>query len=524
MWPEVATAKKEDRRELVLKGKQIQERIKTSGIDVNIFKLECLNFLDISDAGLTSMPDELGNLVNLANLILNGNSLASLPDSVSNLVKLKMLDVSKNRLSTLPDLSGMDKLATLDLSLNKFQTFPDVGIEKCVRLSVIDLCVNDLTDISNLEAANLNLLADLNLSRNELTEINGIIKENWPSMKKLDLSDNKLKQLPVELADMPKLKELSVINNPIQDNRLKKLISQKPTKTVLDYVRQHGDKSSGNKEEGGGGGGKKSKGKSGSKSTAVNAVDDLCDKLSVFGVSAELPEVTVDVAVKDVRPFIVTCFVKNINLTGENMRQFLQLQTKLHKEVCENRKIATIATHDLAEVKGPLRYSTMKPDMLKIEPLTGGKPVSAEKLVERLMKEAENARKEKKRNQFSGIHQYVYMLDKMEDFPCLLDNQDRVISFPPVTNSRITRLSETTTEIMVEITSGTKLADAKKVADALLKEIIESDLCGSQENSELKELQVYQGRVLDHEGTLKVTYPSKADLAFEKVKFAVDRK
>ena len=37
---------------------------------------------------------------------------------------------------------------------------------------------------------------------------------------------------------MPKLKELSVINNPIQDNRLKKLISQKPTKTVLDYVRQ----------------------------------------------------------------------------------------------------------------------------------------------------------------------------------------------------------------------------------------------------------------------------------------------
>ncbi len=29
---------------------------------------------------------------------------------------------------------------------------------------------------------------------------------------------------------------------------------------------------------------------------------------------------------------------------------------------------------------GPLRYSTMKPDMLKIEPLTGGKPVSAEKV------------------------------------------------------------------------------------------------------------------------------------------------
>ena len=33
-------------------------------------------------------------------------------------------------------------------------------------------------------------------------------------------------------------------------------------------------------------------------------------------------------------------------------RKFLQLQTKLHKGVCANRTLATIATHDLAKVKG----------------------------------------------------------------------------------------------------------------------------------------------------------------------------
>ena len=37
-------------------------------------------------------------------------------------------------------------------------------------------------------------------------------------------------------------------------------------------------------------------------------------------------------------------------------RKFLQLQTKLHKGVCDNRKIATIATHDLAEVKGKVIF------------------------------------------------------------------------------------------------------------------------------------------------------------------------
>jgi hypothetical protein len=525
MWAEVETAEKENRRELVLTGKPTQERIKASGLDMNIFKLDCLNYLDISEAGLTCLPEQVANLTNLTQLVLKGNSLATLPDIVSSLVKLKLLDVSKNRLSTLPDLSGMDKLATLNLSLNKFQSFPDVGIDKCKSLSKVDLSVNDLTDISLLEAAKLELLADVNLCRNELPGISGIIKENWPALKKLNLSDNKIKQVPAEIGDLLKVKELLLVNNPLQDNRLKKMTSQKTAKTLLDYIRQNGAKGT-DTSEGQGQGGKKGKGKSSGKSakdTPKVDVDEICDKLSVLGVSSDYPEVVVELSVKDVRPFIVTCFVKNIDLSGENMRKFLQLQTKLHKGVCENRKIATIATHDLSAVKGPLRYTTMKPELLKIEPLDGSKPVSATRLMKRLLKEAEEIRKDKKRSQVSGIHQYVHMLDRWEEYPCLLDATDRVLSFPPVTNSGITKISEETTEIMVEVTSGSKLADAKIVADALLREILEAGLCNNIEDSEMKELSVYQGRVIDHEGTLKVAYPSKTDLTFEKVKFAVER-
>ena len=34
------------------------------------------------------------------------------------------------------------------------------------------------------------------------------------------------------------------------------------------------------------------------------------------------------------------------------MKKFLSLQTKLHKGICNNRTVATIATHDREKIKG----------------------------------------------------------------------------------------------------------------------------------------------------------------------------
>ena len=58
--------------------------------------------------------------------------------------------------------------------------------------------------------------------------------------------------------------------------------------------------------------------------------------------------------------------------------------------------------------------------------------------------------------------------------------------------------------VLVEVTSSGKLADCKLVLDALLSEMVA--LQGGQ-------LKVVQGRVVGEEGELRVTYPSKTDLA-----------
>lgn len=44
----------------------------------------------------------------------------------------------------------------------------------------------------------------------------------------------------------------------------------------------------------------------------------------------------------------------------------LTLQTKLHEDICEKRTAATIATHDLRAVRGPLVYTARPPQDLKV--------------------------------------------------------------------------------------------------------------------------------------------------------------
>ena len=78
-----------------------------------------------------------------------------------------------------------------------------------------------------------------------------------------------------------------------------------------------------------------------------------------------------------------------------------------------------------------------------IVPLSSPHPTPADKLVTQLKTEAEALRKEKKRSAVTGLHQYLHLLESWTSYPCLMDG-DTVVSFPPVTNSGDTRISDMT--------------------------------------------------------------------------------
>jgi Leucine-rich repeat (LRR) protein len=75
--------------------------------------------LSIFNNQLTSLPERIGQLSNLASLYVHDNQLTSLPDSLGQLTNLETLDVARNQVTDLPaSLAWLEKLTHIDLKGN----------------------------------------------------------------------------------------------------------------------------------------------------------------------------------------------------------------------------------------------------------------------------------------------------------------------------------------------------------------------------------------------------------------------
>ncbi|EHB18894.1 Leucine-rich repeat-containing protein 47 [Heterocephalus glaber] len=390
--------------------------------------------------------------------------------------------------------------------------------------------------------------SELAAADNRLRELSPNIA-HLASLKTLDLSNNQLSEIPAELADCPKLKEINFRGNKLRDKRLEKMVSGCQPRSILEYLRTGGRGSRGRaradgpeKEDA-----RKKRRERKQRRESGEAEDDVADAakllLRVLHVSDNPAPLTIRVnpEVRDVRPYIVGAVVRGMDLQpGNTLKRFLASQTKLHDELCEKRTAATIATHDLRAVRGPLLYTARPPQDLKIVPL-GRKEAKANELVRQLQLEAEEQRKQKKRQSVSGLHRYLHLLDSKESYPCLVDAAGDVISFPPITNSEKTKIKKSTCDLFLEVTSATSLKICKDIMDTLLLKMAEmnkhtlenkeegslsyteADAVSAQLPDSLRipsagkgvqcPLVVEQVRVVDAEGGLRVVYPSKADLA-----------
>ncbi|KAJ8676424.1 hypothetical protein QAD02_012211 [Eretmocerus hayati] len=524
-WFEITQVVRENRHELVLSGADISEKISRSGLDPALFELNGINYLNISETCLEDVPENIEKLQNLTNLVLHSNAIKKLPNSIKSLSKLKVFDCSRNKLEELP--SGFDslpQLMTLNLGSNLLCDLPSQLANN--KLCNVDLSHNKFEVFPDLCYAELTHLAEIRVNDNLIKEIPPNLNV-LPALKLLDLGNNKISVVPGELADCAKLKELNLKGNKLADKRLLKLVDQCRTKQVLDYVHQHCPKL-GNASSGPGGKSKKNKkGKKNSESENVDAeLEKNTHKLHVLKVSDSLPVIKVSDDVKKVRPFILGCIVKNLKFTEESFRKFIQLQTKLHEGVCDKRNAATLATHDFdLLLPGDITYTAKHPNRIKIKPLMRTKEFTGAELFNQLQTEADNLRKEKKRNVYSGIHKYLYLLEGKAVYPCLLDSKEQVISFPPITNSDITKMSADTKTMFVEVTSALNQQICKKVLDDFLKELVIQGLgCESDTDEKVfHELYVEQMKIVDLEGNMKSVYPSRTDVQYDDPLIAVVR-
>lgn len=156
-WPELELAERERRRELLLTGPGLEERVKAAGgrLPPRLFTLPLLHYLEVSGCGSLRAPGPglAQGLPQLHSLVLRRNALGpGLSPELGPLPALRVLDLSGNALEALPpgeglgpaEPPGLPQLQSLNLSGNRLRQLP-ADLARCApRLQSLNLTGNRL--------------------------------------------------------------------------------------------------------------------------------------------------------------------------------------------------------------------------------------------------------------------------------------------------------------------------------------------------------------------------------------------
>ncbi|CAM8955339.1 unnamed protein product [Rhodiola kirilowii] len=165
-----------------------------------------------------SIPVQIGNLINLATLVIERNSLAGeIPASIGNLYNLRELYLGGNKLSgIIPSLIGnLTDLYLLGLPRNQLEGSLPSSLQSCISLQVLNIKNNRLHGDSSLKiVSSLNQIVFLYMSGNLFT--GHIPRElgNLVHLSLLEISDNKYSgEIPIELGKCLMLETLELGGN-----------------------------------------------------------------------------------------------------------------------------------------------------------------------------------------------------------------------------------------------------------------------------------------------------------------------
>jgi phenylalanyl-tRNA synthetase beta chain len=148
----------------------------------------------------------------------------------------------------------------------------------------------------------------------------------------------------------------------------------------------------------------------------------------------------VDKSVAEVRPYVVSAIVRDLDIDYDTIRELMEMQEALHWMIGRDRKKASIGVHNLDAVKPPFSYVTCTPDEIKFVPLDKTEPMTPQEVLEKHDK---------------GMA-YKGEVDWASRYPLIVDSNGDVLSFPPIINGELTRVIEDTRNLFIDVT-GTEL-------------------------------------------------------------------
>eukprot|EP00299_Pterocystis_sp_00344_P008866 c3538_g1_i1.p1 GENE.c3538_g1_i1~~c3538_g1_i1.p1 ORF type:complete len:615 (+),score=146.24 c3538_g1_i1:46-1845(+) len=159
-----------------------------------------------------------------------------------------------------------------------------------------------------------------------------------------------------------------------------------------------------------------------------------------------------------IRPFVVGAVLRNLTLNQRAYESFLELQAKLHQNICRERKLVAIGTHDLDTVEGPFTYEALAPEKIKFAPLRHPDKVMDANQLFNFIDEFEG---------YKDLRPYLPIIRNSPVYPVILDAKRRVLSLPPIINGEHSKISVATKNVLIECTA-TDLTKARIVLDTLV--------------------------------------------------------
>lgn len=145
---------------------------------------------------------------------------------------------------------------------------------------------------------------------------------------------------------------------------------------------------------------------------------------------------TVDPALEGIRPYTACCIVEGIEITDDKLRQIMDFQEDLHWVLGRDRKKVAIGIHNLDVLKPPFFYKAADPDKNSF--------VALEMTEEMTLREILETHKK-------GV-KYAELLKKFDKYPLIVDSESNVLSMPPIINGDLTKLSNSTKNIFIDVT------------------------------------------------------------------------
>ncbi|MDN7025309.1 phenylalanine--tRNA ligase subunit beta [Methanoculleus sp. FWC-SCC1] len=155
---------------------------------------------------------------------------------------------------------------------------------------------------------------------------------------------------------------------------------------------------------------------------------------------------SIDPGLAAIRPYLGSAVIRNVSFDEESIESLMGLQESLHWAVGRGRGKVAIGVHDLDTVRSPFRYLASPRDRSFV-PLDFEREMTLEEML---------AEHPKGRD-------YAHLVEKFLRFPLIVDADDRVLSFPPIINGELTRVTTETRNILLD-TTGT---DRKAVMTAV---------------------------------------------------------